>query len=323
MKPVITTTIPVRNGQEFLLQTLESLATQTRRPDRIVVLDNLSTDATPEIVRNFKQLPIEFVVNERDLGTMGNFNRCLDFATDTEYLQILHADDTLAPKFYEVMAQNLNDCPGRAMGWCLDERIDENNRTLSISGKADGRVMVWDKDKFLACKAEIGNQAFCSTLLKTNYQPTPARFPMDMLVYGDMAFWPSFGAHCDKLVSVNLPLARYRWHQTNRTRYVAPDRKYLVDDCWRTMEMTEALRKKQPGLVRRMKLRGMMAVRCGIMAKRFRELDNAAYAQDIVKTGRRYTGLPLWMAGQVVVELRELLVFKIGKRPRHKQNIFS
>jgi glycosyltransferase involved in cell wall biosynthesis len=323
MKPVITTTIPVRNGQEFLLQTLESVAAQTRRPDRVIVLDNLSTDATEQIVRGFKDLPIEFIVNSTDLGTMGNFNRCLDFAAETDYLQILHADDTLYPKFYEVMTQNLADCQGRGMAWCLDERIDEHNHRLSVSGKPDGRVVVWDKDRFLASKAEIGNQAFVSTLLKTNYQPTPALFPLEMLVYGDMAFWPKFGAHCQKLVTVNLPLARYRWHQTNRTRYVAPDRKYLVDDCWRTMQMTEALRNKTPGMVRQMKLKGLMAVRCGIMAKRFRELDNAPYARDIVKTGRGYTGLPLWLAGQAVVEMRELLVFKIGRRPRHQQNIFS
>jgi len=42
-----------------------------------------------------------------------------------------------------------------------------------------------------------------------------------------------------------------------------------------------------------------------------------------VKTGRGYTGLPIWLAGQFLVELRELLVFKIGRRPRHRQNIFS
>ena len=34
-----------------------------------------------------------------------------------------------------------------------------------------------------------------------------------------------------------------------------------------------------------------MAVRCGIMAKRFRQLDNVPYSREIVKTGRGYTGL--------------------------------
>jgi hypothetical protein len=323
MKPAITTTIPVRNGQEFILQTLDSLAKQTRRPDRVIVLDNCSTDSTPQIVKDFRGLPLEYMRNPKDLGTFGNFNRCLDFAAETEYLHILHADDCVGPQFFEVMTQYLADCPGRGMAWCLDERIDERNRRLSISGKPDGRAVVLDRDNFLARKAEISNQSFCATLLKTNYQPVPVRFPPDMMVFGDMVYWGLYGAHCDKLVQINLPLAQYRWHGVNETAHVAPDLKFLVHDQWRTIEMLENLRGKSPGLVRRMKLKGMMAVRTGINAKRFRQLGNAAYSKDIVTNARRYTGLPLWLAGQVVVQLRELFVFKIGRRPRHPQNIFS
>src|SRR5258708_7267367 len=114
MKVSITTTIPVRNGQEFLTQTLESLARQTRKPDRVVVLDNLSTDGTQQIVERFKgSLPLEFVANTGALlDTFGNFNRCLDYAAETDYLHILHADDCVLPKFYEVMGQHLADCNG-------------------------------------------------------------------------------------------------------------------------------------------------------------------------------------------------------------------
>jgi hypothetical protein len=66
-----------------------------------------------------------------------------------------------------------------------------------------------------------------------------------------------------------------------------------------------------------------MAVRCHIMAKRFRQLGNIPYSKTILTKGRTYTSLPIWLAGQMLVELRELLVFKIGRRPRHRQNIFS
>lgn len=323
MQAKITTTIPVRNGQEFILQTLQSLATQTLRPDRVIVLDNLSTDATEEIVKGFKELPVEFIRNPKDLGTFGNFDHCLDFAAETEYLHILHADDLILPEFYETMVGYLQDCPGRAFGWCIDERIDEHNQHLTFSDKVDGRVDILDRDTFLKIKAEIGNQSFCSTLMKTNYLPAPARFPMDMLVYGDMVYWARFGSHAGKIVFVKRPLAQYRWHQTNRSVFVAPNLKSLVVDCWNTMQMAEALRNKSTEPIRRLKLKGLMAVRCGIMAKRFRQLGNLPYSREIVKTGRGYTGWPVWLAGQFLVQLRELVVFKIGRRPRHRQNIFS
>jgi len=47
MAAKITTTIPIRNSAQFFRQTLESLAAQTRKPDRVVVLDNCSTDDSP------------------------------------------------------------------------------------------------------------------------------------------------------------------------------------------------------------------------------------------------------------------------------------
>lgn len=315
--------MPVHNAEEFLEQALESLAHQTRRPDRVIVIDNCSTDSTAEIAKNFKGLPVEYLLNPRDLGPFGNFNRCLDFAPETDYLQIFHADDLVKPEFYETMEKLLADCDGLGMAWCLDERVDENNKWLSVSGKATGRVQVFDKDTFLARKAEIGNQAFCATLLKTSRQPVPERFPEDMLIVGDAVYWAKLGTHCKKIVTINLPLAQYRWHGSNETILRSTNIEGLIVDEWRTIELLEALRGKPPGFLRMGKLKGLLAVRSGIKAKRFRQLGNAAYARQIGETARRYTGLPIWLAGQFLVELRELLVFKIGGRPKHPKNVYS
>jgi glycosyltransferase involved in cell wall biosynthesis len=323
VKSKIITTIPVYNGQAFIQQTLESLARQTRRPDRVVVLDNRSTDRTEDIVRNFKEIKCEFSRNPVHLELFGNFNHCLDFAAEGDYLHILHADDMIKPEFYEKMENVLADCDGRAMAWCLDERIDEMGRWLSVSGKADGNVQVLSTDTFLARKAEIGNQAFCATLLKTNRQEIPVRFPEDMPIVGDAAFWPRFGVHCKKIATINLPLAQFRWHGTNETVFRANHIQGLICDEWKVMEAVEALRVKQPGAIRKVKLKGLLAVRSGIKAKRYRQLGNFAYANEISKTARHYTGLPLWLVGRLLVEFRELVVFKIGGRPKHPKNVYS
>src|SRR3954451_13456009 len=112
MAAKITTTIPIRNIEQYLPETLASLAAQTRKPDRVVVLDNWSTDNSADIARQFRGLPLEYSRNERDLGAFGNFNRCLDFAQETEYLHILHGDDFISPGFYETMVRHLEDCRG-------------------------------------------------------------------------------------------------------------------------------------------------------------------------------------------------------------------
>jgi glycosyl transferase family 2 len=324
MKSRIITAIPVYNNAEFILQTLESLARQTLMPDRVIVCDDGSTDRSEAIVRDFKPIKCEWLPNPKRLGLFGNFNRCLDLGDHGEYLQILHADDTLEPGFYKTMASVLEDCPGRGMAWCLDERIDEHNQRLSISGKPDGGVEVMEMDDFLKRKAEIGNQAFVATLLKTCSQPPPCHFPTDMPILGDMVFWAHFGRHCKKLVHVHQLLAKYRWHGANATNAAAPSIQALILDEWRTMETNEALRGPGPmSLLRSAKLRGLLAVRSGIKAKRFRQQNNLAYSQQIVGAAKKITGVPIWLAGQVLVELRDLIVYTILRRPRHPKNVFS
>jgi glycosyltransferase involved in cell wall biosynthesis len=316
--------MPVYNNAEFILQTLESLARQTFPPDRVIICDDGSTDQSEEIVRGFKGVQCEWTPNPKRLGLFGNFNRCLDLADQGEYLQILHADDTLEPDFYKVMTGVLDDCPGLGLAWCLDERIDENGQRLSISGKPDGAVEVFDMDDFLKRKAEIGNQAFVATLLKTCHRPTPCHFPTDMPILGDMVFWPAFGKHCKKIAHVHQLLARYRWHGGNATNARAPSIQALILDEWRTMQTNEALRGPGPMKPwRSMKLRGLLAVRSGIKAKRFRQQGNRTYASEIVGTAKKIAGTPLWLAGQFLVELRDLIVYTILRRPRHPKNVFS
>jgi glycosyltransferase involved in cell wall biosynthesis len=57
----LTTVIPVYNGERFIGETLRSVARQIRKPDRLIVIDNRSTDRTQEIVKEFTELPIEWI----------------------------------------------------------------------------------------------------------------------------------------------------------------------------------------------------------------------------------------------------------------------
>jgi hypothetical protein len=238
-------------------------------------------------------------------------------------LQILHADDTIEPEFYQVMTRVLADCAGRGMAWSLDERIDDDNRHLSFSGKADGRIEVLDRDAFLQRKAELGNQSFCAVLLKTAGQPPPCRFREDFPILGDTIFWAAFGLHCEKIVQVHRALAKYRWHGSNQTVFLAPALQPLIFDEWRAMETNEMLRGKGWSLARQLKLMGLFAVRSNIKAKRVRQNGNPRYSREIAQAARGITGWPLWLAGKCLVELRDFYLFTLLRRTRHPKNIYG
>lgn len=322
MQSNVTTVIPVYNGERFLLRTLQTVAQQTQRPDRVVVLDNCSTDATEKIVREFAGLKCEFIRNENNLGLFGNMNRALTFAEQTRYLHLLCADDLLTPQYFERLIPPLETCHGFGIGFCLDERVDEEEKHLSISGRVTGEAEEIPRAAYLQHKAEIANQAFSGTLYKTNFQKVPVQFRLDMPILADVVFYAEFGAHCERIVRVNEPLVQYRWHGTNQSSENMPGIQALVLDEWKTMQTIEQLR-GGAGFVRVCKLKGLFGVRSGIKARRIRQLGNLKYSREIVAAGRRISGLPLWLAAQGVVHARELVVYGLLRRRRQRNNVFG
>jgi glycosyltransferase involved in cell wall biosynthesis len=222
MQSKIITVIPVYNGQRFIQQTLESVAGQTHRPDRLIVLDNCSTDHTEEIVRGFQPMRCEWVQNERNLGLFGNMNRALEFAEQTRFLHILCADDLILPKFFETLVPTLETCDGFGLAYCLDERIDESDQSLSVSGRITGGVEEVPVGTFLKQKAEIGNQALGATVLRTNGQKAPCQFRLDLPILADAVFYAEWATHCRRIMKVSLPFARYRWHGGNMSCELLP-----------------------------------------------------------------------------------------------------
>lgn len=323
MKSKIITVIPVYNGEPFILQTLQSVAGQTLRPDRVVVLDNCSTDNTEHLVKDFKPIQVEWRRNEANLGCFGNCNRALRLASETDHLHILCADDALAPEYYATLTRELDDCDGFGLGYTLDERIDENNMRLSVSGKVTGEVEVQSVAEFLRQKAEIANQALSGSLLKTHCQPTPCSFRMDLPILADMVFWAEFGRNCEKIVRLHQPLVKYRWHGTNETSRVTPQIQALVLDEWRVMQMIEQMRGTDGDFVRQFKLKGLFAVRSGIKAKRFREQGNPAYSRQIVRAAREISGSLAWFLAQILVHARDVAVYNLGGRKKHPKNVYG
>jgi glycosyltransferase involved in cell wall biosynthesis len=323
MPAPVTIVIPVYNGEKFILETLQSVAAQTRKPDRLIVLDNCSTDGTGEIVKGFKGFPCEYIRNPKNVGLFGNCNLALQYAAETNYLLLLCADDLIRPEFLKVLVDSLEPCPGQGLAYCIDERIDENGKHLSISGKNDGSIQEILRETFLTRKAEISNQAFSGSLMKTNYQKAACQFRLDMPILADVAFWADWGKHCAKIVQVNRPLCQYRWHGDNTTNLVMPGIDALILDEWRVMQLNEKLRAAPRSFLRAFKLKGLFAVRTGIKAKRIRQQKNLTYSKQIVREGKKISGPLAWSMGQVVVEARDLVIYGLLRRPRHPKNVYG
>jgi glycosyltransferase involved in cell wall biosynthesis len=323
MKSKIISIIPVYNGAEFIGRTLKSVAAQTLKPDRVIILDNCSTDNTVEIVKGFASQGFELRRNEKNIGPWANWNLGLDYADQTEYLHMIAADDLIKPTFFERLIPDMESCRGLGMVYSLDERIDEHDQPLGLSGKVTGATEVQTMQDFLKEKAEISNQTIGATILKTAGQKTHCLWHNLFPMLPDSVFWVEWGKRCEKIVRVHEALCQYRWHYANGSGEFVDQVDRLVVDEWRLMQWAEEMRGAKPDFLRQFKLKGIFAARSAIKAKRVRQNGNLDYSRKITDTARGISGPVAWTIARGLVEVRDVMLYKLGNRKRHPRNIYG
>jgi glycosyltransferase involved in cell wall biosynthesis len=99
------------NRADYLRETLESLHAQTCQDFRIVVLDNASTDHTPEVVRDFSKLrQVHLHQHPKNIGGVDNFYSVSKLA-EANWVMAFHDDDIIHPRYIEVAMDALRSHP--------------------------------------------------------------------------------------------------------------------------------------------------------------------------------------------------------------------
>ena len=94
---MITVVIPVYNRESTLPSTLASIDAQTRRPDRVILVDNASTDSSLSIITEWASTrPYVTVVSESRPGAAAARNRGLREVA-TEWTMFFDSDDLMHP----------------------------------------------------------------------------------------------------------------------------------------------------------------------------------------------------------------------------------
>jgi len=78
--PSVSVVVPVKNGAQFLEESLRSVVLQDHRPSEVLVLDDASTDHTESIARRFATDGVRFIANHPPLGIAGSLNLGIQLA---------------------------------------------------------------------------------------------------------------------------------------------------------------------------------------------------------------------------------------------------
>ena len=110
----ISVALATYNGERFIRDQLQSLSTQTRLPDELIVSDDCSTDRTVAIVESFSRIapfPVRILRNERNLGFSDNFLRAARLCCG-DWIAFCDQDDIWLPAKLAVCERH-TEVPGR------------------------------------------------------------------------------------------------------------------------------------------------------------------------------------------------------------------
>jgi hypothetical protein len=206
------------NGAEFLPAQLQSILTQSRRPDEINICDDRSTDDTRSILETFKNespIPVILNINDQNLGSVRNFERAINLCTG-DVIALSDQDDVWRNDKLQLFESVLDKSPAAGLVFSDAEIVDEHLKPLNRR--------MWDEVGFDAHKRKLIRTGRALEVLITGWTVTGAtmafrsRFvklslpiPQGIAMIHDGWIALTIAAVAD-VVAVDEPLIKYRQH---------------------------------------------------------------------------------------------------------------
>jgi len=145
--PRVSIIIPAYNQAQFLGEAVSSALAQTYQDCEVIVIDDGSTDNTPEVAKGFP--PAVKYFRQENQGVSAANNTAIKMATG-EYMLFLASDDVLFENTIEKCVTFMNQHP--EAGFCDGQSytIDENGRPLRSRPRGPRATFIRDGKKEIA-----------------------------------------------------------------------------------------------------------------------------------------------------------------------------
>lgn len=109
-KPLVSICIPTYNGDKYLVECLESCVHQSFIDYEVIICDDGSSDETISIIEEYvsKFSFIKFTRNDKNLGLVGNWNKCLAISSG-EWIKFVFQDDYMTHDCLEKFVNQITD----------------------------------------------------------------------------------------------------------------------------------------------------------------------------------------------------------------------
>ena len=131
--PLVSIGMPVYNGERFIRPALDSLLAQMHRDFELLISDNASTDATPEICSTYaaRDSRLNYSRLDTHIDAISNFDRVLRLARG-EYFMWAAADDLWEPSFLSTLLTLLQGAPEAVLAFSVFDTVNEHGETIQV-----------------------------------------------------------------------------------------------------------------------------------------------------------------------------------------------
>jgi glycosyltransferase involved in cell wall biosynthesis len=131
--PKVSVIMAVYNGEKYLKEAIESILTQTLRDFELIIVNDCSTDRTPEILKSYDDARIRVLSHIKNKGVATSRNDAIKIARG-EFLAIMDADDISYPHRLKAQVAFLESHPEIGLiGSALYDNIDDDGSILYTS----------------------------------------------------------------------------------------------------------------------------------------------------------------------------------------------
>jgi len=161
-RPSVTIVVPNYNHARYLPESLGSIAAQTCAPDRVLIIDDASTDDSLAVISRFiaDHPTWELIGHDKNQGVVRGQNEAIH-AVDTDWIGFLGADDALHPTYLDKTLAQAARFPDVGLICACSEIIGSSDaralrpmmlpeRRSALLGPADVRTILRTGDNYFS-----------------------------------------------------------------------------------------------------------------------------------------------------------------------------
>ncbi len=176
--------IPCYNYGRYLREAVMSVLNQDVPNLRLLIVDNASTDDSPEIARQIatEDDRVTLILNEENQGYVNSVNRVFDWAS-SDYLVLFDADDVMMPGALALGSRFLDEHPEVSFLYGVEGRMVDG---LVDPGRRDPKTIRWNVvtgEAFIrrTCRDSFCDIGYTAVMRRTSAQKKAGHFRPGML----------------------------------------------------------------------------------------------------------------------------------------------